>query len=267
MNQPAEILSQSIMADKPVRYEQPLSERMRTFLRLEYLYEQLLFHIERESQWASRAAVTSLLDIIAILGRGDLRSDIIKELERQIYIFDRYQDISNVDAERLARVLRNLHTLRQELNVVGPQYLQSVRESEFLNAVKHRSTIPGGTCEFDLPDYSHWLRKPYDQRLTDIKEWTKNLRPLCASIAELLWLLRKSGQSFDQVAISGSFQYALRQNMTVGLIRVTMAPGSPYYPEISGSRHRFTVRFMEWSDASLRAVQTNHNVEFKLTIC
>jgi cell division protein ZapD len=267
MNQPAEILSQSMMTDKPVRYEQPLSERMRTFLRLEYLYDQLLFHIERQSQWASRAAVTSLLDIIAILGRGDLRSDIIKELERQIYVFDRYKNIPNVDAERLARVLRNLHTLRQELNVVGPQYLQSVRESEFLNAVKHRSTIPGGTCEFDLPDYSHWLRKPYDQRLTDIKEWTRNLRPLCASIAELLWLLRKSGQSFDQVAISGGFQYALRRDMTVGLIRVTMVPGSPYYPEISGSRHRFTVRFMEWSDARLRAVQTNHNVEFKLTIC
>ena len=108
MVQSAEILSQSIMTGSPVRYEQPLSERMRTFLRLEYLYDQLLFHIERESQWASRAAVTSLLDIIAILGRGDLRSDIIKELERQIDIFDRYQNIPNVDEERLSRVLRNL---------------------------------------------------------------------------------------------------------------------------------------------------------------
>lgn len=267
MIQSAEILSQSIMADSPVRYEQPLSERMRTFLRLEYLYEQLLFHIERESQWASRAAVASLLDIIAILSRGDLRSDIIKELERQIYIFDRYQNIPDVDEGRLARVLRNLQTLRQELNVVGPQYLLSVRESEFLNAVKHRSTIPGGTCEFDLPDYSHWLRKPYDQRLADIKEWTKNLRPLCASIAELLWLLRKSGQSLDQVAINGVFQHSLRGNVIVGLIRVSLAAGTPYYPEISGSRHRFTVRFMEWSDVRLRAVQTNHNVDFELTIC
>jgi cell division protein ZapD len=267
MIQPAEILSQSIVAGSPVRYEQPLSERMRTFLRLEYLYDQLLFHIERESQWASRAAVTSLLDIIAILGRGDLRSDIIKELERQIYIFDRYQDIPNVDEDRLSRVLRNLQTLRQELNVVGPQYLLSVRESEFLNAVKHRSTIPGGTCEFDLPDYSHWLRKPYELRLADIKEWTKNLRPLCASIAELLWLMRMSGETFDQVAINGVFQHALRRNITVGLIRVSMAPGSLYYPEISGSRHRFTVRFMEWANASQRAAQTNHNVEFNLTIC
>lgn len=267
MTQSAEILSQSITADTPVRYEQPLSERMRTFLRLEYLYEQLLFHIERESQWASRAAVASLLDIIAILSRGDLRSDIIKELERQIYVFDRYKNIPNVDKERLSRVLRNLQTLRQELNVVGPQYLLSVRESEFLNAVKHRSTIPGGTCEFDLPDYSHWLRKPYERRLDDIKEWTNKLRPLCASIAELLWLMRRSGQSFDQVAINGVFQHSLRRNMAVGLIRVSLAAGTAYYPEISGSRHRVTVRFMEWCDVNMRAVQTNHNVDFELTIC
>jgi cell division protein ZapD len=255
------------MADLPVRYEQPLSERMRTFLRLEYLYDQLLFHIERESQWSSRAAVAGLLDIIAILSRGDLRSDIIKELERQIYIFDRYRDIPDVDDQRLSRVLRNLQTFRQELNVVGPQYLLSVRESEFLNAVKHRSTIPGGTCEFDLPDFSHWLRKSYDLRLADIKEWTKNLRPLCASIAELLWLLRKSGQSLDQVAMNGVFQHSLRRDMTVGLIRVSLAAGTPYYPEISGSRHRFTVRFMEWSDVRRRAAQTSHNVGFELTIC
>ena len=133
--------------------------------------------------------------------------------------------------------------------------------------MKHRSTIPGGTCEFDLPDYSHWLRKPYAQRLADIKAWTKNLQPLCASIAELLWLLRKSGQSFDQVALNGVFQHTLRRNLTVGLVRVSLSADTPGYPGISGSHHRFTVRFMEWPDASLRAVQTNHNVDFELTIC
>lgn len=267
MIQSAEILSQALVADAPVRYEQPLSERMRTFLRLEYLYEQLLFHIERKSHWASRAAIASLLDVIAILSRGDLRSDIIKELERQIYIFDRYQNLPEVNEERLARVLRNLQKLRQELNVVGPQYLLSVRENEFLNSVKHRSAIPGGTCEFDLPDYSHWLRKPYELRLADIKSWTKNLRPLCSSVAELLWLMRKSGQSFDQVAINGVFQHSLRRDQPIGLIRVSLAAGTPFYPEISGGHHRFTVRFMEWPDAGLRAVQTNHNVDFELTIC
>ncbi len=78
MTQSAERLAQTKTVENSVRYEQPLTERMRTFLRLEYLYRQLVFHVDRESEWASRAAVASLLDIIAILSRGDVRSDIIK---------------------------------------------------------------------------------------------------------------------------------------------------------------------------------------------
>ena len=267
MIQSAEIVSQSAVANKPVRYEQPLSERMRTFLRLEYLYEQLLFHIEQKSQWSSRAAVTSLLDIIAILSRGDVRSEILKELERQLYIFDRYKHIPDVDEGRLSSVLRNLQSLRQELNAVGPQYLLPVRESEFLNAVKHRSAIPGGTCEFDLPDLSHWLRKPYTQRLADVDHWMINLRPLCDCVAELMWLLRKGASTHDHTAVNGVFQYSLGREAAAGLLRVCLRPGTALYPEISGSHHRFTVRFMEWVDVQQRAVQTNHDVEFELTIC
>ena len=65
-------------------YELPLSERMRTFLRLEFLYQQYSYFTEIETDWASRASVTSLLEIMAILTRGDVRSDIHKELDRHI---------------------------------------------------------------------------------------------------------------------------------------------------------------------------------------
>ena len=39
----------------PVVYEQPLNERMRTFLRLEFLYTQATFHSEFDSAWSARA--------------------------------------------------------------------------------------------------------------------------------------------------------------------------------------------------------------------
>ena len=82
MAETAEQLTESTPASGTVRYEYPLSERMRTYLRIESLYKELRFHIERESQWASRSAVANLLDISAILGRGDMRSDMLKELDR-----------------------------------------------------------------------------------------------------------------------------------------------------------------------------------------
>ena len=85
----------------PVVYEQPLNERMRTFLRLEFLYTQATYHSELENAWSARAAVSSLLEILAITARGDCRSDVLKELERHVGVLKEYQSKTGVDPSRL----------------------------------------------------------------------------------------------------------------------------------------------------------------------
>src|SRR5215472_14047640 len=79
-------------------FEQPLSERMRTFLRLDFLYTQALYHNEVASQWGSRAAMSCLIDILAITTRGDTRSDVLKELERHVGLLTEFQSKPGVDA-------------------------------------------------------------------------------------------------------------------------------------------------------------------------
>ena len=78
---------------------------MRTFLRLDFLYQQALFHEEREDAWSTRAAVGSLLEILAITARGDVRSEVLKELERQMALMSDYQARPGVDTGRLRAVL------------------------------------------------------------------------------------------------------------------------------------------------------------------
>ncbi len=70
---------------------------MRTFLRLEFLYTQATYHSEMANPWSSRAAVSSLLEILAITARGDSRSDVLKELERQVNVLKEYQSKTGVD--------------------------------------------------------------------------------------------------------------------------------------------------------------------------
>ena len=74
---------------------------MRTFLRLDFLYSQALYHNEKASPWGSRAAVGSLLDILAILTRGDIRSDVLKELERHWRCSTNSRTAPGIDAARL----------------------------------------------------------------------------------------------------------------------------------------------------------------------
>ncbi|MFQ5609954.1 MAG: cell division protein ZapD [Woeseiaceae bacterium] len=248
-------------------YEQPLNERMRTFLRLEFLYQQFLYNIELDSDWATRATITTLLEILAILSRGDIRSEVHKELEHQLAVLERFQSQPGVDDRRLETLVHNLSASRDEVGKIGTSFLQPIKDCEFLSAIKHRSAIPGGTCEFDLPEYSHWLRQAYERRQQDITGWIDEIRPLCDAVIEVLWLIRESSQPSDKVAINGMYQHSMQKDVNCRLLRVSLVDDCNLFPEISGSQHRFTVRFLEWSTLDSRAVQTGHDVPFQLAIC
>ncbi len=254
-------------APRMAEYEQPINERMRTFMRLEFLYQQMLYNSELEADWATRAATSSLLEIMAILTRGDVRSDVLKELDHQIDGLKRFQSQPDVDLRRLETLVANLATSRDELDTAGMHFLQPLKDCEFLSSIKHRSAIPGGTCEFDLPEYSHWLRQPFTRRQQDVHGWLGCIRPVCDAVIELLWLIRESAQPVDKVAINGMYQHRMQRDTTYRLLRVRLPDDSQLYPEISGSQHRFTVRFLEWSTIASRAVQTGHDVDFRISIC
>ncbi len=248
-------------------YEQPLSERMRTFLRLEFLYQQMLYHLENQANWGTRASISTLLEILAILSRGDVRAEVHKELDHQIGQLERFQSQPGVDAGRLDSVMKTISENRADIAAAGPQYLLPLKENEFLSAIKHRSAIPGGTCEFDLPEYSHWLRQPFERRQQDLELWTSAIRPLCDAVSEVMWLIRESAEPLDKLAINGMYQHSMQKDANCRMLRVTLPGGSSLFPEISGSQHRFTVRFLEWSTIESRAVQTGHDVKFLLAIC
>lgn len=252
---------------QPCEYEQPLNERMRTFMRLEFLYQQLLYNSEQEADWATRAATHSLLEIMAILGRGDVRSDVHKELDRQLEILEKYKSRPSVDSGRLNSLIANLGHCRDALRGIGANFLQPLKSCEFLSSIKHRSAIPGGTCEFDLPEFSHWLRQSFDRRQQDLLGWLAVIQPVCDAVIELLWLIRESAQPHDKVAINGMYQHNMQRDVHYQMLRVTLPADSPLYPEISGSQHRVTVRFLEWSTIDRRAVQTGHDVHFRVSLC
>ncbi len=248
-------------------YEQPLSERMRTFMRLEFLYQQILYNCEQDSDWATRATISTLLEVLAILARGDLRSEVHKELDYQLSALQRFRSQPGVDKRRLDALVQNLSDSRNQLSNIGSSFLQTLKDSEFLSAIKHRSAIPGGTCEFDLPEYSHWLRQPFERRQHDLERWLDDIRPLCDAVVEVLWLIRESAQPSNRQAINGMYQHNMQKDSSCRLIRVSLANDASLFPEISGSQHRFTVRFLEWSTIDRRAVQTGHDVHFQLSIC
>ncbi|HXS21037.1 MAG TPA: cell division protein ZapD [Steroidobacteraceae bacterium] len=264
---PPQTPSADLEDERTLIFEQPLNERMRTFLRLDFLYSQALYHNEAASQWGTRAAVTSLIDILAIITRSDVRSDALKELERQLTQLGEFQSKPGVDTDRLKTLIANLTRLRAELLNTGVATLQPLKDSDFLNAVKHRSSIPGGTCEFDLPDYLYWLSQPDESRIRAFNQWLTVLRPLCDAVSELIWLTRQNGRTRQETAPGGNFTITFERDNPLQLLRIALPSSMGLYPEVSGSHYRCNMRFLAWKGLSERPTQADSDVKFLLTCC
>lgn len=247
-------------------YEHPLNERTRTFLRLEHLFRQLDFHTPQDSTWDSRAAVNGLLDIVAIFGRADIKSDLIKELKRHQEKLAGIRDNPGVNETRLDQILRELNTITLSLQQLGGQLGQGLREDEFLKTIAQRSSIPGGNCAFDLPLYHFWLQQPAESRQNEILAWRSTVEPVYTAVTLLLSLIRGSTTPSRELAEGGFFQQSLDAQSPAQLIRVGLPRESQLYAEISGGKHRFTIRFLAHSDEE-RPSQTTQDTTFFLNCC
>ena len=101
-----------------------------------------------------------MFEILEVASRADLKSDLLQELDRQRTFLDALRSnpaISRGQAERRAgaRSTARSPTCTRTSGKTG----QSLRENEWLMAIKQRAGIPGGTSEFDLPSY-HALAAP-----------------------------------------------------------------------------------------------------------
>lgn len=250
-------------ADKIV-FEQPLSERVRTFLRLEFLFQQRRHHALDESPTGTRAALQSLLDVLSLTARSDLKSEIIKEIQEQQTVLTRAPTLlQNMDVRqafsRLADALKNVQRLPSHF--AG----SSLRSHEFLDAIAKRSAIPGGAAPFDLPALHRWLAEPTIRIHADLERWFSHFAPYEVAVSTCLDVLRHCGS--DQALVADGGVHLHTPTAAHQLLRVKVSSDSGLYPEISAGRYRYSLRFMRQPDVDSRAQQITHNVPFQLQCC
>ncbi|PHS70859.1 MAG: cell division protein ZapD [Cycloclasticus sp.] len=244
----------------------PLSERIRTFLRLEDLFAQMNHFAQHDGEWHNRAELSCLLNILALSGRTDLRNEITKEIERHTKSLVTFAQNPNVDSEKLEQTIAQLHQLNLKLVASTGRLDHIISEVELLKALAQRNGIPGGSCDFDLPTYHFWLNKPLHERREKIQSWTANLIPIQHAITLLLQFIRFSAIPTTKIAYSGFYQQNLGANQSVQILRVTLESEADYFAEISGGKHRFTVRFMKPQETE-RPRQVDKEINFALSIC
>ena len=252
---------------KKVIYEQPLNERMRNLMRIEHLFTNTTYYLKGPAAWDSRVVISSLIEILDFMSRIDFKADLIKDLEFHVQSLERWQATPDVDKERLAKLLVETKNLLENLGESNDKIIQDLTNHQLISAVRQRSTIPGGTCCFDLPNYYHWLQRNPKQRQVDLTAWLSPLDVLRDAVEFDLYMIRNNVLTSQEVAVDGFFQTRLETELDYQIIQIGLAVEHPCYPEISGSKHRFTVRFFEPKDVGDRAEQTEQEVSFSLACC
>jgi cell division protein ZapD len=255
------------LKDHPViLYEYPFNERIRTYLRLQQLFDRLGVLMARPDAIDHHFALTTLFELLEVAARPELKADVLKDLERQKQLYNSYRGNPVISEKALDGVIAQLDGHFEALNAQVGRLGHELNDNEFLNAIRSRAVIPGGTCEFDLPAYHAWKHQAPATRQTLLGQWASPFAPLAQAIGLLMQMLRESGMTQKVMATSGQLQQNLPQGRSFQLLRLRIDAGLGLIPEISCNRMLVVIRLMQ-QQADGKLSVCSDDVPFEMTLC
>lgn len=255
---------QTEISQGTLTYEFPLEEKIRTLLRLEDLFEKLIYFSRGDSPLEHHTALISLFQIIDITGRADLKLDLLQELEKQRLKLNAYRELPQVNIDSLEKALTENRAVSSALYALQGKPGQHLRDNEWLNTIKNRAAIPGGVCEFDLPSYHYWLNSDAEERRLNLSDWAGPLLDLRSALLVILNVLRVSSEAEQCFAPGGAYQLMLA-GRNAQLIRLQVTADPPCIPEISANRYAINIRFLTPNTES-KAKRVDSDISFALTL-
>lgn len=245
-------------------YEYPFNERIRAYLRLEYLFDRLFFFVREGDPRQHQVAVTALFDLLDVCERTDVKGALLQDLERQRVALAGLRDHPGVAQDALEDMLCELEKTAAALAAPG-KIGQSLRENEWLTSLRGRLSVPGSATQVDMPSYYAWQHKPETARCADLQAWVAPFLALRDGLTLALRLLRESGRKTGIVAEQGAYQQMLGGKQ-YQLLRVWVDPTESMFPEISANKYMIWIRFAT-QDGELKPQRVAHDIPFQMTLC
>ena len=173
-------------------YEQPLNETIRLCLRLEHLFTQFHNEAQKESSASTHLAMLSLLRILAVIDRPDLKSKITQALSQQKAALLPLTHVEQVDQTQLVVFLKQLDEKLEAFHSHHKKIGEQLRNNTFISQLYGQQNHPAGLCAFSSPAYSLWKRKPSAERTHDLNTWFEEFTLLETAVILILKLTRDS---------------------------------------------------------------------------
>ena len=246
-------------------YDYPFNERIRTLLRLEDLFVKILHYLQGGHEFNHHCALLGIFQILDVIDRAELKTDLLQELDRQKIVMESLRGNPSIAENILNEVIEEIEKTAHQLRT-NTARSATLRDNEWLMAIKQRAGIPGGVCEFDVPSYHYWLGRTSEQRKQDLEAWMAPLTPLYDGLRIILHILRGSGVPVTHVAQQGAYQQMLGGAKPAQMLRVTVDDSLGCFPEVSANKYAINVRF-NLLDTTQKPRQYEADVPFELTLC
>ncbi|NAW69023.1 cell division protein ZapD [Vibrio sp. V27_P1S3P104] len=241
------------------KFEHPLNEKTRIYLRVEALLNQMEQACQLADQLQHQLLFRALFDLLDIFDQMQLKSELAKDIEKQRLAYRQWQGIEAVDQDMLTALLADIDKVHRNL-MAGERFGQSLKEDRFLSTIRQRFNLPGGSCCFDLPALHYWLHLTAEQKNQDAQQWILALQPLADALKLWLKLTRETGQFKAHTAQSGFYQSDAEG---ANILRLSIPLAYGVYPMISGHKNRFAIKFIDFHSGQA----SSQNVPFELAIC
>jgi cell division protein ZapD len=248
-----------------IDYEFPLNEKVRTLLRLEDLFAHAEYFIKRDQGMDHHAALLTLFEILEVISRADLKSELLQELERQKRTLFALHNNPEISEPALDVILTEIDETSANLLAMTGKIGQHLRENEWLMGIKQRTCIPGGACEFDLPSYHYWQVQDTSLRRENLQMWLAPFLPVHSGLKIVLRLLRESGKVFHFTAHRGTFQQ-MQGGRIAQMLRVSLSRDLACIPEVGANKYAINIRFIAANYAA-KSTLFEQDVPFELTFC
>ena len=253
------------MSESRILYEFPITNRVRSFLRFEHLIEKMESLIKNQGD--TLEAMHTLHQLLDLIRHNDIKSELLRHIRWQEQELQKFTDSSPVDQNKLLEVVSE----KQETIKVLDDFklpMSDYMNNHFLNSIKLRLSIPGGTCNFDLPQLHAWQHFDNDIKYRELEGWFKPFLQLKAALKSTLSLTRMSAEFSRETAESGYYISDFPPHRhSYCMIRIATTSKPEIYPEVSSGPRHFTIYFFEIDRLETRPCQTRQDVQFELARC
>ncbi|CAG9000203.1 MAG: Cell division protein ZapD [Candidatus Celerinatantimonas neptuna] len=238
-------------------FEHPLNEKVRTYLRVENLFDTLEQSVPMRNSCELQCFFRTLYDLNEVLDRSEWRTDLLKDLDKQRQQLRQWAQLPQTDTSKVQEVLEQTDQLITRINK-QPKLANLIKEDRLLNTLRQRLTLPGGACSFDLPQLYYWQHQPQQVKQSDLERWLKPFTEVATAMKFLLNMLREQTSEERVVALNGFYQ---GQREKCSMLRLKIDEETACYPAISGHKNRFAIKFMTL-DGALQG-----DLHFSLSCC